>query len=100
MQVEQGSGLWQGFETAGTEADARPRQLSPREGVASAQADGGVSPELSSHDFSNLAMTLLSAANLLQRYGDDPVRVAQIANLLRETGERAIAASRGPPPRA
>jgi len=46
------------------------------------------------HDFSNLAMTIVSAANLLQRVGNDPERVAQIAKLLRETGERAIAVSR------
>ena len=51
------------------------------------------------HDFSNLAMSVVSAANLLQRCGDDPVRVAQIARLLRETGERAVAISRSLRPR-
>jgi hypothetical protein len=46
------------------------------------------------HEFGNLAMSILSAANLLQRFGHDPERVARIAILLRETGERAIATSR------
>jgi CheY-like chemotaxis protein len=51
------------------------------------------------HDFSNLAMSVVSAANLLHRCGEDPARVAQIARLLRETGERAVAISRRPRPR-
>jgi hypothetical protein len=46
------------------------------------------------HDFSNFAVSIVSAANLLQRFSHDPERVAEIAKLLRETGERAIAASR------
>ncbi|MCW2275569.1 hypothetical protein GJ654_13840 [Rhodoblastus acidophilus] len=46
------------------------------------------------HDFSNFAVAIVSAANLLQRFSHDPERVAEIAKLLRETGERAIDASR------
>ncbi|MCW2283211.1 ribosomal protein L2 [Rhodoblastus acidophilus] len=46
------------------------------------------------HDFSNFAVSIVSAANLLQKFSHDPERVAEIARLLRETGERAIAASR------
>jgi ribosomal protein L2 len=71
---------------ATAERPNRPHNADP----ASAEG-GGVNL---AHDFSNFAMTIVSAANLLQRFSHDPERVAEIARLLRETGERAIATSR------
>lgn len=90
MQGDQGSGLRQGMDKAETAtADPPPGEESARHPAGCPCA----------HDFSNLATTVVSAANLLHRYGDDPARVAQIAKLLRETGERAIAASQRLRPR-
>lgn len=90
MQIDQGSDLQPGMEKAETaQADASPSEDAPRHSGACPCA----------HDFSNLATTVVSAANLLHRYGDDPARVAQIAKLLRETGERAIAAAQRLRPR-
>ena len=76
---------------ANPQAEPPERPQQPRDAYATAQA--GCGAELA-HDFSNFAMSIVSAANLLQRFGHDPERVAQIARLLREAGERAIATAR------
>jgi signal transduction histidine kinase len=93
MESEHGPVLRQGLEQAGME------EMETRRPGRSRKADPQAGADLA-HDLRNLAMSVISAANLLQRSSDDPARVVQIATLLRETGERAVAISRGLPPRA
>lgn len=91
MQDHQGHDLLDS--PANPQAETAEPQL-PR-ADAPVPAGGGAKPDVDlAHDFSNFAMTIVSAANLLQRFSQDPERVAQIAKLLRETGERAVAISR------
>jgi len=87
MQKHRGQDLLQ------SPAEAKATELQTSRANAPAGAGAGADVDLA-HDFSNFAMSIVSAANLLQRFRDDPERVAEIAKLLRETGERAIATSR------
>ena len=91
MQDHQGHDLLE----SSANSQAEPAETFRPDAPARAPAGGAGKLDADlAHDFSNFAMSIVSAANLLQRFKNEPERVAEIARLLRETGERAITASR------